>query len=638
MACTRRSFLAASAAASLGAVLSACGRPAPAPAPAAPDGGDAAPSVDVHAYDALAFDGSAWSHDEEHDVYYRLCVPYCLTPASSTVQRLSIFVPGAYFDAEAKGDTFSCAVAEGAKVGSFDSSNAPVVMPVDSASWRGQTPASTYSYEGLKPYMDAGCVYVLAGCRGRATGFESRGQVSGDGTVPGGLPWNVCDLKSAIRFLRYNAGLLPGGASGVFCLGVGAGASLVACLGASGDAPGFDPFLDAEGAARWDGGGATLSDAPSGCAIWNPVGPLASADGAYEWLYGRHVADGTRSPDRWTSALSRDLSGSFGRWVSGLGLTDSENAPLALDDTLDGEASDGSYLQAVLAELEGSAKRFFDATAFPATVVRGAAEQASFPGVQPSSTETAEELAEGAQQNAEAVASAGLDVDLGAASTVEGVQAQPKSLPFETAKAYVASLNGDGDPWLSYSPSRGTVRVGSLGAYVRALAAPALACTAFDGVGCDTAENQLLGVPDTQTLHYSEMVYDLLNHRQWEYRSLAGWDPRYVGAWGQNLTVRDAQGLTPPERCSLCDALAYLAPGGEAFSAGTVAPAWRVNVGLAQSEAPFTAAMDLAWALRSYDGVSTADLTAVWEGGFGLCEESGDPVANALAWVAAHNG
>ena len=46
---------------------------------------------------------------------------------------------------------------------------------------------------------------------------------------------------------------------------------------------------------------------------------------------------------------------------------------------------------------------------------------------------TAEELAAGAQQNAEAVASAGLDVDLSAASTVEGVHAQLKSLPFETA-------------------------------------------------------------------------------------------------------------------------------------------------------------------------------------------------------------
>ena len=56
MACTRRSFLAASAAASLGAVLSACGRPAPAPAPAASDDG---PSVDVHAYDDLALDASA---------------------------------------------------------------------------------------------------------------------------------------------------------------------------------------------------------------------------------------------------------------------------------------------------------------------------------------------------------------------------------------------------------------------------------------------------------------------------------------------------------------------------------------------------------------------------------------------------
>lgn len=635
MACTRRGFLAASAAAYMGLALTACGRPAPAPSSSATD--EEAPSVDVHAYDGLALDTAAWSYDEDHDVYYQLCVPYCLKPASSTVQRLSVFVPGAYFKAEPKGDLYACTVAEDAHVGSFDAASAPVVMPVDSASWRGQTPAGSYSYEGLKPYMDAGCVYVLAGCRGRTTRIESRGEATGDGTVPGGLPWNVCDLKSAIRFLRFNGEAIPGAAKGLFCLGAGAGASIVACLGSTGDAAAFDAFLDLEGAARWDREGATLSDAPSGCVLWNPIGPLASADGAYEWLYGRHVADGTRSPDRWTAALSGDLSGSYARWLAPLGLTDADNAPLALAETPDGQGSDGSYLQAVLSQLEGAAKRFFDSTAFPATVVRGHGEGASFPGAQATAVGSADELAQGAQQNAQAVASAGLDVDLGAAAEVGDDSPKPQSLSFESAQAYVASLNGDGEPWLSYSPSRATVRVGSLGSYVRALCKPVLACPAFDGVGRNTAENQLLGTADVQTLHYSQAIYDLLNHRQWTYDTLAGWRPAYVGDWGQNLTVRDGQGLTPPERCDLCDPLAYVAPGGASFATGTVAPAWRINAGLAQSEVPFTAAFDLAWALGSYDGVSAVDLTAVWEGGFGLCEETGDAVPNALAWVAEHN-
>ena len=61
------------------------------------------PKVDLEEFEDLALDMDAWSYDEDHDCYYQLAVPYCLTPGSEQYESLSIFVPGAYLTGTDKG-------------------------------------------------------------------------------------------------------------------------------------------------------------------------------------------------------------------------------------------------------------------------------------------------------------------------------------------------------------------------------------------------------------------------------------------------------------------------------------------------------------------------------------------------------
>ena len=71
-------------------------------------------------------------------------------------------------------------------------------MPIDTVGFGAQEAPSSYSVEGVVPYTSAGLVYVRAGCRGRASG------TSGDGShYDGGVPWDVTDLKAAVRYPNH---------------------------------------------------------------------------------------------------------------------------------------------------------------------------------------------------------------------------------------------------------------------------------------------------------------------------------------------------------------------------------------------------------------------------------------------------
>ena len=74
--------------------------------------------------------------------------------------------------------------------------------------------AQKYGYDGLGTFLDAGCVYVYAGFRGRSAGYDS--STGSTDLYPGGAPWPVVDLKAAIRYLRYNKDALPCDTSRVF--------------------------------------------------------------------------------------------------------------------------------------------------------------------------------------------------------------------------------------------------------------------------------------------------------------------------------------------------------------------------------------------------------------------------------------
>lgn len=90
--------------------------------------------------------------------------------------------------------------------------------------------------------LAAGYVVVEPGARGRTLTDSA-------GTYYGVAPAAIVDLKAAVRYLRSNAGRIPGNTERIVSSGTSAGGALSALLGASGDSDLFASELAAIGAA-----------------------------------------------------------------------------------------------------------------------------------------------------------------------------------------------------------------------------------------------------------------------------------------------------------------------------------------------------------------------------------------------------
>lgn len=663
MGCTRREFLAlASASAAVG--LAACTPEAQPSEPAAPEEpGEKNPDVDLSKFESLSIDASKWHYDEDNDVYYQLGLTYCLSPATETYESLAIFVPGAYFTAEKKGDTYVCAVNEKAVVGSFTPATAPILMPINTGTLSAQMSPTVYGYEGLAPYLEAGCIYVYAGFRGRSAGYDTAS--GSDELFPGGSPWPVVDLKAAVRYLRYNAGALPCDASRIFVFGFSAGGGVSAVLGSSGDAAEFAPYLDSIGAVTHDAEGNAVSDAIAGSASWCPLTSFDVADAAYEWGAGQYASADTRAEGTWTRALSQDLAAAYGAWVNEMDLRSAEDEQLTLDETEAGIFAMGSYASALLGNIDDAATYFVQNTAFPYTYTPQRLEEPTFPGdpnlvatraseaaaQSATSTPQAEAQADGTGEapadggagsdpEAEAEAGAGETADAAsaaastsAASALTGV-AQVQSTIYDSAQNYFAALNNEGW-WINYNHRSQSVSVASLRDFSVNLRPASLQASPFDLPNRSSRTNQLFGIGEESTLHFDAIAAELVAANVDAYAACEGWSSEYEAAWEEDLEKVDALETDMATRVSMMNPLFWLSGHYAGYGQASVAPHWRVNEGLFDTDAPLGTAANIVFALRKYDGVADVSYTPVWGQGHVLAERAGSATSNLVEWVVS---
>ena len=652
MGFTRREFLAlASAGAAVG--LAGCAPTQQPQQPPAEDPESPDPSVDLAEFESLALDPSAWRYDEDNDVYYQLGLRYCLSPATETYESLAIFVPGAYFTAEENGPTYTCTVNEKAVVGGFTASTAPVLMPINTGTLAAQASPTSYAFDGLGPYMDAGCIYVYAGFRGRSAGYDTAS--GSDELFPGGSPWPVVDLKAAVRYLRYNDAALPCDTGRVFVFGFGAGGGLSAVLGASGDAAPFEPYLDSIGAITHDAEGKAVSDAIAGSASWCPVTSFDVADAAYEWGQGQYADDATRAEGTWTRLLSQDLAGAYGAWVNEMDLRDADDAQLTLDETETGVYSMGSYANALMAGIDEAATHFVQNTAFPYAYTPQRLEDPTFPG-DPNLVATREADAveapapsgatadgTGQEQVGDAVNDAAVAADAtsdaddaatdSAQTTLSGV-AQVQSTIYDSAQSYFAALNAGGW-WINYNHRTMSVSVSSLRDFVVNLRPAALAASPFDQPDRSSRTNQLFGIGEESTMHFDAIAGSLVQDNLDAYEACEDWVEGLDLDWEEDLEKVDSLETDMATRVALMNPLFWLSGHYEGYGQASVAPHWRVNEGLFDTEAPLATASNIVYALRKYDGVTDIAHTPVWGQGHVLAERSGSATANLISWVTA---
>lgn len=542
-----------------------------------------------------AIDNSKWLYNSDDKVYYQTGITYCANPADESYETLAIFVPGKFMDAKDNGDgTYTCEISGKGKKNGYTAATAPVVMPVNTPGYSAQAPLTDYT--DVSDYMDAGFIYVHAGCRGRDAG----------------APAGVTDLKAAIRYLRWSGDNIPGDKESIFTFGMSGGGAQSAVVGSSGDSSLYDPYLTAIGAAQ------DVSDAVLGSMCWCPITNLDTADGAYEWMMGS-TRSGLSDDEK---EISLKLAESFADYINNAGFRDEDGNLLSLeksdeelaaeeageegdsaddtdsaaaadgtaasgdgsDDSADDSASaydldptyqSGSYYDYLKKTIETSLNNFLKETEFPYEVQNSA----GFGGI-----------------------------------TLSGT--------YDTAQDYIDDLNANGK-WVKYNAKKNRATITSVADFARAMKTASKGIGAFDQLDAGQGENELFGYGDGKGAHFDVTLAEILNKMNSSYAS------GYVG----DISKLDSAGNSVDIRVDMYTPLYYLLNSEEGYGTATPAKYWRIRSGLFQSDCALSTEVDLALALARNDEVEDVDFATIWGQGHTEAESSGTSTANFINWV-----
>lgn len=579
-------------------------------------------------YEGLTFDNTKWNYNEEDGVYWQIGVVYCEDPADTTYESLGIYVPKDYMTATENADgTYTCQINESGTVNGYTASTAPIVMPVNTPGYAAMSAPVEYT-SGLDEYLDSGFIYVFAGCRGRmSTGMGMGGPGGGGGPnasespaseiatasavqattessettitdVSGAAPWGVTDLKAAVRYIRYNADILPGDAEKIITFGMSGGGAQSALMGATGDSPLYTTYLENIGAAMTDNSGYPISDATYGTMAWCPITSLDYANEAYEWYIGQYTTTDTRAEDTFTKALSNDLAQSYAEYINALQLTNENGDVLILEESENGIYASGSYYDYQISVIEESLNNFLVDTTFPYTPDNSF--KAGFAG------------------------NAGGNDGMSSENT--------ETISYATVEDYIAFLNED-ETWIEYDKAKNTAKISSIEAFIKVCKNASKDVGAFDSLDRSAGENDVFGTDENEGLHFDATMAQLLNQNATTYSSYADWDASYPEAYLSDLNYIDELGNSITERQNAYNPMYYLLDFYDGYNTSTVSPYWRIRTGINQGDTAVTVESNLALALSQYDGVKEVDFATVWGQQHTTAERTGDATNNFIQWV-----
>ena len=557
---------------------------------------------------SLHVDNAKWNYDETNDIYYQIGLVYCAKPQATEYESLAVYVPGAYMQGVKNPDgTYTCQINPKAKVGNYTAATAPVVMPVNTGGYAAQKAPSSYDGTGLSTYLSQGFVYVYAGCRGRSNGTNP------DGTAyDGGAPWGVTDLKAAVRYLRYNDGLIPGNKNRIFTFGHSGGGAQSALMGATGDSEMYMPYLSSIGALMKDRQGKPLSDAIDGAMCWCPITNLTQADLSYEWMMGQFSSEGTRAYGTWTRSLSRDMARAYADSLNRMGLRDEQGNVLTLTQSESGIYMAGPYYDYLKMTIETSLNNFLKDNQFPLTTGQNDFHvDGAFPG-------------QGAQE------------PMGGWTPPKGApmmpMAQEEPHTYNSAKEYIDALNGD-NPWITYDEKTNTATISSVEAFVEHMKQPTKSVGAFDDLQKAQAENLLFGNGQNDALHFDGNMTYFMEKRQNTYKNYRDYDDSIRQAYEGDMNNVDALHVDTLTRQLMYDPMTFiLVPAGEK-KPSTLAKHWRIHTGISQGDTALTTEVNLALALKQRKDVEDVDFATVWEKKHTMAERTGSSTENFIQWV-----
>lgn len=615
MGMTRRQFIGGTSAA-LAALLSACG--AQASSSTSESAASVVDSSSATVATTLTFDSAAWQYDADNDVYYQIGLSYCEKPADESYEKLAILVPGAYFDAVDNGNgTYTCTPSASGTVGSYTAATAPIVMPINTPGYSAQSAMEAYSAQST--YTGAGLVYVHAGCRGRDHG----------------APAGVTDLKAAVRFLRAFSGQIAGNVERIFTYGHSGGGAQSALMGATGDAPEYESYLEAIGAVQG------VSDAIYGSMDWCPITNLDTADEAYEWMMG--CTRSGLSEDQ--QAISDALAKAYATYVNTAKIPGADGTPLSLEASDTGTYQAGSYYEQVKATIEESLNNFLADTEFPYDA-SSASSRGGMPGdggpgggTRPDGAAggpgggTPPDRGDGGPTGAAPGAASSSSSDAASSETdyaqidqisrTETTGGISLSGSYETAAAYIEALNADG-AWVAYDEASNTATITSVEAFCVALKQASKSLGAFDQLDRGQGENTLFG-ENGEARHFDATLAAILEDLG---------NP-YAADYASDLALTDSLDTNVETRLNMYTPLYYLLASQGGYGQSTPAKHWRIRTGINQGDTALTCEMNLALAAQAHPDVDSVDFATVWGQGHTQAERTGSATDNFISWIAA---
>ena len=445
----------------------------------------------------------AWFFDEKYNAWCLEDILYTDKALVPKFQRLSIYVPGEYMDEPG-------VVNQDGERNGYTARTAPVIFQNNSAGymtmphmWLGGPRC------GGEGFLAQGYVYVTPGNRGHESKDEK-------GNWVGKSPWNLIDLKTALRFLRHNREHLPGDFGHIISEGWSAGGAMSALLGATGDHPIFDPYLEENGAFMDE------SDTVFAAQAYCPISDLEHADLAYEWMF-RKDKENESSPagphgvmTSFQEALSEKLSEEYIRYFNSLGLRHPQTGE-ALQ--LSGDGRGGTAYGYLMDKLGASATKFLQKLSNgeigDAAYSVGDYLEGNYTYMAPAEPKEPEEKGGGAGLMA-GHAGPGVALRKGPGGPEgepggeppmlgEMLSRPPKGEEYHGFEPPMEERRGmDKRGWLSWDGTN--ARIKDLDSYVLSHRRRMKPCTSFDGLDRPTGENKVFGSNKTPAMHFDEEV------------------------------------------------------------------------------------------------------------------------------------
>ena len=552
----------------------------------------------------------AWTFDEKYSVWCLEDVLYTQKATTPAFQRLSIFVPQAYLNADGT-------VNEDGTCGRYSAKTAPVVFENNSAGYMQMPHTWLGGPRDMAPqYLARGMVYVTAGSRGR----ESKGP---DGKRNGKSPWTLVDLKTAIRFIRHNAAVLPGNFDHIISVGWSAGGAMSTLIGVTGDNENYLPYLEENGAFLDE------SDAVYASQIYCPIIDLDHADAAYEWQFraDKENEDSPAGPAAvmtpYQEALSAELSARYIEYFNGLGLKDpvTGEAFVLGEDGRSGNAYDYlmgclndsatkylAYLSAGKLDVDYSAADYIAGNYMvekDAPLPDGGPDGPDGPGPggpggpggsKDEAKKDAALLAGHAGPGVALNLSADLPMDEPPSLGMMMLR-PPKGQEGEPFAPPTIQVPGDEKSiWLTWDGEKAAIS--DLDTYVLNHRRRMKPCTSFDTLGADSGENQEFGTPEKDYVHFSALSAAAVDSLKGQFPEADGYSEAWKEAVGDEALDR---------RIYLINPLNYI--GTDEVCAPT--QYFRIRVGAQDADTAFIVSMLLSVKLKNAG--KDADYALVWD-------------------------